>query len=306
MRCPKCHYISFGSTDRCRNCGYDFSLVDDDAPPELPIRADQPIGPLSDFPLGADSESSGPAPPAPEPLPETTDSAEKSAPLDLPLFSGRSADDAPLVSPPAVPRPPLSVRRGAPTIVKSRESPAALDEGRSGLGGSGREPREREPRLGFASESDRAAESEGGEASDAASLAARAGAGLVDLLILGSIDVGVVYLTLRVLGMPPDAIRLLPPIPLAVFLLLLDVGYLSIFTAAGGQTIGKMLTGVRVVDASGSSGRPAPIALGTAVIRAAVYIASALPACLGFLPILLSADRRALHDRLAGTRVVRA
>ena len=26
MRCPKCHYISFDSGERCRNCGYDFSL----------------------------------------------------------------------------------------------------------------------------------------------------------------------------------------------------------------------------------------------------------------------------------------
>ena len=27
MRCPKCHYISFGSADRCRNCGYEFLLA---------------------------------------------------------------------------------------------------------------------------------------------------------------------------------------------------------------------------------------------------------------------------------------
>ena len=27
MRCPKCRYISFDDHDRCRNCGYDFSLI---------------------------------------------------------------------------------------------------------------------------------------------------------------------------------------------------------------------------------------------------------------------------------------
>ena len=27
MKCPKCQYISFDSGDRCRNCGYDFSLA---------------------------------------------------------------------------------------------------------------------------------------------------------------------------------------------------------------------------------------------------------------------------------------
>ena len=32
MRCPKCQYISFESGDRCRNCGYEFSLSVDNEP----------------------------------------------------------------------------------------------------------------------------------------------------------------------------------------------------------------------------------------------------------------------------------
>src|SRR5262245_28714187 len=31
MKCPKCSYLGFETSDRCRNCGYDFSLLD--APP---------------------------------------------------------------------------------------------------------------------------------------------------------------------------------------------------------------------------------------------------------------------------------
>ena len=27
MKCPKCHYLGFDTGDRCRNCGYDFSLL---------------------------------------------------------------------------------------------------------------------------------------------------------------------------------------------------------------------------------------------------------------------------------------
>src|SRR5678810_639629 len=27
MKCPKCHYLGFETGDRCRNCGYDFSLL---------------------------------------------------------------------------------------------------------------------------------------------------------------------------------------------------------------------------------------------------------------------------------------
>ncbi len=26
MKCPKCGYLGFERVDRCRNCGYDFSL----------------------------------------------------------------------------------------------------------------------------------------------------------------------------------------------------------------------------------------------------------------------------------------
>ena len=130
-------------------------------------------------------------------------------------------------------------------------------------------------------------------------------AGLTDLAILGSIDAGVVYLTLRLLELRFQDFRALPPAPLLAFLLLLNGGYLAIFTTAGGQTIGKMIAGIKVVAASEGPGHHTHrVTLGAAVLRAAAYLVSLLPAGLGFLPILFSADRRALHDRLAETRVV--
>ena len=27
MKCPKCSYLGFETGDRCKNCGYDFSLL---------------------------------------------------------------------------------------------------------------------------------------------------------------------------------------------------------------------------------------------------------------------------------------
>jgi hypothetical protein len=48
------------------------------------------------------------------------------------------------------------------------------------------------------------------------------------------------------------------------------------------------------------------VPLAQAVIRAAAIFVSLAPAGLGFLPALLAADRRALHDRIAGTKVVDA
>ncbi len=103
----------------------------------------------------------------------------------------------------------------------------------------------------------------------------------------------------------------LPPVPLGVFLLLLNGGYLAIFTTAGGQTIGKMLPRIKVVadrstaDPERSSGEHG-VSLGAAVLRATAYLVSLLPAGLGFAAILFDSDGRALHDRLAETRVVKA
>ena len=44
MKCPKCEYLGFETGDRCKNCGYDFSLSAV-APqePELPLREPEPF-----------------------------------------------------------------------------------------------------------------------------------------------------------------------------------------------------------------------------------------------------------------------
>jgi hypothetical protein len=52
MKCPKCGYLGFEHIDRCRNCGYDFSLSQTVSIPDLPMRNDpDPINPLDDFSL---------------------------------------------------------------------------------------------------------------------------------------------------------------------------------------------------------------------------------------------------------------
>src|SRR5688500_12252976 len=94
MKCPKCSYLSFEAGERCRNCGYDFSM----STPQ----ADDPAG-------------------------------------DLPLF-----DDRPLVSVPASPRPPLSVRRTTqdPARLRQRHGPPVVPQA----------PREPELDLAFEEE----------------------------------------------------------------------------------------------------------------------------------------------------------
>ena len=70
-----------------------------------------------------------------------------------------------------------------------------------------------------------------------------------------------------------------------------------VLTVVGGQTFGKMAFGVRVVDRGGC-----PVT--TAVARALGYLVSVLPLGLGVVSMFLDSERCALHDRLAGTRVL--
>ena len=310
MRCPKCRYISFGTTERCRNCGYDFSLVEEAAPPaDLPMRPDGPaVGPLGDLPLAAvEPPTAAPAPAparetaAPEPpKPPARDSQASRS--DLPLFSRSSVpDDAPLVVPPAVPRAPLAVRKPGPAIVRTPSAPSKDVQDETGARGGIAGQRGKAIDALASEFPSEASLREGTRQGGAAGIVRRGIAGAIDLVLLAAIDGTVVYLTLRVLGLGSEQIAILPPVPLIAFLLLLDGGYLAIFTAAGGQTIGKMSTGIRVVPGTDGGLR---VPLGTAVVRAAAYFASLLPLGLGLAPILLTADRRALHDRLADTRVV--
>ena len=56
-----------------------------------------------------------------------------------------------------------------------------------------------------------------------------------------------VYLTVRLAGLTMAELDMVPPLPLAAFLVGLAAAYLAAFTACGGQTLGKMALGVRVV-----------------------------------------------------------
>jgi len=120
-------------------------------------------------------------------------------------------------------------------------------------------------------------------------------------VILAAIDVAVVYFTMQICGIGVEDAAILPKGPLVAFLLVQNGGYLVAFTA-GGQTLGKMAAGIRVVPA----GSDAPLDLGRAFLRTMMWGVLAIPVGLGFLTALFSRDHRGLHDRFAGTRVVRA
>jgi uncharacterized RDD family membrane protein YckC len=134
-----------------------------------------------------------------------------------------------------------------------------------------------------------------------AAVSARCVAAVIDLLLLAAIDAVVVYFTMQICGITLQELDILPKVPLLAFLLIQNGGYLVAFTA-GGQTLGKMAVDIRVVPADSDD----TLDVGRACVRTVVWVLMAVPAGLGFLTALFSRDHRGLHDRFAGTRVVRA
>ena len=80
-----------------------------------------------------------------------------------------------------------------------------------------------------------------------AGILSRAVAVAIDLAVLAAIDVLVVYFTMQICGLTAADLNLLPKAPLLAFLLVQNGGYLVAFTA-GGQTLGKMAMGIKVVS----------------------------------------------------------
>lgn len=127
----------------------------------------------------------------------------------------------------------------------------------------------------------------------------RIAAAAIDVAVLGGIAAFVFWATLRLVDVNLFDLPMAAVTPLLMFLVMMDVGYLLMFTAAGGQTIGKMLMGIRVVcDEDG----PAFVSVRQAAWRAVLTV---LSLGLAWLPALTGRGL-ALHDRVAHTRVVRA
>ena len=341
MKCPKCDYLGFETGDRCKNCGYDFSLAADGAAspqPDLVLRepepthrdadrwlnqlvarldsvrpvatttAADPLASMSLDPPGAVSQPVSSAPPEAPPAPAATPVLpspprvlSRSAP-GLPLFHPGGADwDEPLIKVPSAPRPPLAVRR-TPDKPRLRSVPKAVRRTHAGPAA--------DPVLAFAEEATAVAAPPPAAArarvtpsaaahAEVSGPARRLTAAAVDHLILFSIDGAVIYFTFQIAGVPFASWQAIPVLPLALFLLLVKGSYFCVFTALGGQTVGKMATGIRVVADDNRDVEPA-----RAVQRTLAALASVATVGIGFAPVLFAGDRRALHDRVAGTRVV--
>jgi uncharacterized RDD family membrane protein YckC len=301
MKCPKCGYLGFETSDRCRNCGYDFSLLSSpEAAFDLPVdQTDEPLIPSPDSGLKARPSldldriiGESAVTPADLPLFGPPSSAETSqwsvSPKQLDAgHKGRSTDrDEPLIRTASRPRTPLSVRRATPEIARARiRASRASDETLFGIS---------EPSAASGEEMT------ANIGDPPATPVSRITAAAIDAALLFALDGAVLYFTLRLVGLTSSEILQLPVVPLVAFFLLLNGGYFIAFTAVGGQSIGKMAVGIKVTTQDDSS-----VPIGRAALRTLAYLASALPLGAGFLPGILTTDRLALHDRLAHTRVTR-
>ena len=136
---------------------------------------------------------------------------------------------------------------------------------------------------------------------DLASPGERVLAGLIDLGIVSLLLLTLLYLTSQVGG---HSVRLLPNAALAalgVIGTLMTLGYYLFFWGLSGQTLGKLLTGSRVIREDGK-----PLGLKLAIARVIGFLLSALPLGAGFIGLWSDHQRRGWHDRLASSRVVRA
>jgi uncharacterized RDD family membrane protein YckC len=286
MRCPKCSYLSYDDVERCRNCGYDFSLASaprepDPVTPEGPPRSTRAWEPSRRRrPLALD--------------PSAPDGA-----LDLPLFEESPVPEPPPVAiPPA--GPPLAVRRTLePTRTPARVEPMPVETDEPIIPSSPAFDWPDEPTIESPVRTTAADVPAAGPVDvEGDGLGPRMRAGAIDAAILIGIDLIVVWLTLRGAGVSLEEWRLIPLVPLGGFLFLLDVAYQVTFVAASGQTIGKMLTNLRVTYHDHTR-----VPFGHAVVRGVALVLCAVPLGLGLLPLFLDPERRGAHDRLAGTRV---
>lgn len=255
-----------------------------DAPRPRPAARRTPAPATTELPLFVKGATSADVPAEREPEPE------------FPIL------DRPLIDTPNAPAPPLAVQR--PKLPDAPKRPRKEPEA-SKLGPLDRDLLEGLQRIEHFEQSHAAAEARRARLENSVGVGKRLGAAAFDAALVGAIGLVVVWVTLRWCDLTWAQASALPTVPFALFVLLLAAGYLFMFTAASGQTIGKMLTGIRVVDAGAGGTEQGRVSVRQAMYRELVTVPSVLVLGAGFLPALFG-DERALHDRVAQTRVVRA
>ncbi len=322
MKCPKCHYLSFEPSPRCRNCGFDLGIAD----VEMAIRPAEEPGvpgtPAADLELqpkrrtaprrapktiglihpARDAEAPGTSAPVFEEVPlrieldppaaavpqfastaapqfpssRTSPVPQPQTPGELPLFVKG------LLSGPS--RPPLSVRRAAPELVRPKP-PASVPTPPRPPGPFDADlmedlrRMETEEKIRPRVEAREPRPVEAVHAGEVGRMTRLAALG-ADWAILAALSTVILWASLRVADARVQDLTIQAIVPLGAFLILVGITYFVMFTLGNGQTPGKMALHIRVIDATVPDAQP---------------------------PSLMQAlNRTLLPDRFTQTRTVRA
>ncbi len=267
-----------------------------------PVMA-KPVVRVAPAPVAAPAAVSVPAPVMAAPVaPAPVMAAPAPMTAELPLFVRDMVQDEedlePMVKVPQRPRPPLAVRRTTPDPAKLRAKYATPQE--PSLLDSMVEPVKTEPALWqYEPQVEKAAAPPTTALPTPIATGQRVAAAAIDAGVLGVIAVATVVFTLRFAELPLAGVLELPLFPMAAFFALIGLGYELMFTAASGQTIGKMIMGLRVVP-----DEPHAEAERVSIRQAFVRALSMLPLGAGLVAAFIG-HGLAVHDRVAHTRVVR-
>jgi uncharacterized RDD family membrane protein YckC len=128
---------------------------------------------------------------------------------------------------------------------------------------------------------------------------------LVATVIDGALVVILSFILAAVVSIVPLLIGWLIPIPVTALIIPAGLLFSLIYYAGSwqksGQTIGKIVMGIKVVGKDGSR-----LTWGKALLRYVGYIVSGIVASIGFLWVAFDRKRQGWHDKIASTYVIRA
>ena len=130
----------------------------------------------------------------------------------------------------------------------------------------------------------------------------RFGAHTIDGVILGIVGMAVNFLMMGAI-----TLRRMDPVSMILSMgsaysaqLAFSAAYYSLLVWKYGGTPGKLALGLRIVRPDGS-----PLSLGLSIGRYAATLVTNFTMGIGYLMAAIDDERRTLHDRLAGTRVIK-
>jgi uncharacterized RDD family membrane protein YckC len=127
-------------------------------------------------------------------------------------------------------------------------------------------------------------------------------AGLVALLATGGamlVDMAV-QIGGTISSAPEAGLEWLETTATSLIVVLIALCYFTLFVGLHGQTPGKMLLGLKIIRITGEE-----VGYGRALVRWIGQCLGLLPLGVGFLMVAFSRRKQALHDKIAGTYVVR-